>query len=236
VPKAGHLWAAMAKNKSGGIGWWWLSFGVAAMVAVIATSGLPEWSIVVLSIFAGFCFTMSAYKSGWFHAPFVVGVFPRTAVLLCLLWGTVFYVGWRFYPRITIKPEQITFPFKSSTFVFTIKNGTSEDATAVIVKFAYGVPNNDFTFMPSKPESLGDSPVGNVMGITCHTRSGSYASYWAIAHMQPGQTITMQVRSEIPSPVGMSARVYRFSSGQTPYVTTPTAGMVPIEFDEDCVP
>jgi hypothetical protein len=73
------------------------------------------------------------------------------------------------------------------------------------------------------------------MGITCQTRSGSYASYWAIAHMQPGQTITMQIRSEIPSPVGMSACVYRFSSEQTPYATTPTGGMVPIEFDEDCV-
>lgn len=58
-----------------------------------------EAGVVTLVVCGGACLSSAAYLLGWFHAPFRIGVIPRTVGLLLVIWGPMLYLGWRRWPQ-----------------------------------------------------------------------------------------------------------------------------------------
>jgi hypothetical protein len=68
----------------------WLSAGVAALIAVLATPGLGAWAVAVLVIFAGISFTYSATYFGKLRTS------PKLA--LAGIWVVVILLGYKMWP------------------------------------------------------------------------------------------------------------------------------------------
>ena len=97
----------MAKTKSAakakaGWGFFWLSAGLGAVLALLAA---PDWSINTLVLFAGACVSIAAYQFGWLRG------LIRTLLLVGVIWVAVFWLGHRvrqnYSPQLLISTYKI---------------------------------------------------------------------------------------------------------------------------------
>ena len=102
-----------------GWGFFWLTTGVCAVVALIAAPDIPSWSIKALLVLAGVSGTVSAYFFRWFHAKtFAIGTVVRTVLILTVLWGAIGYLGYLVWPRVKLPemPEIVILSYRPDLF------------------------------------------------------------------------------------------------------------------------
>jgi hypothetical protein len=71
----------------------WLSFGVGAVITMIAAPGLPFWSLFILTVFAGVSLSLAAHYFGWVTLHISTDEPKKTYGLLALIWfGVVLFI------------------------------------------------------------------------------------------------------------------------------------------------
>jgi hypothetical protein len=145
-------------------------------------------------------------------------------------------------PTITVSPSEVTFQDQWRTYSFSITNGLDKSAYEVVVKFAYGVPPEEFKMdapsASSKP--LGDGPdghkVGDMTGLSCRTEQGTYATFLTIYRMGPGETREVNFTRLKPGAVRMQTRISFFTESPQDFVNAPGRTAQRAQNDEPCTP
>ena len=90
-------------------------------------------------------------------------------------------------PAVTVSPSEVTFQDQWRAYPFSITNGLDKSAYEVVVKFAYGVPPEEFKMESTDGKPLGRGPgghkVGDIVGMSCRTNQGTYATFLTIYRM-----------------------------------------------------
>lgn len=80
-------------------------FGLTCAVTLIAGSTISKFGIVTIVFLGSSVFTLAAYYSGWFKAPFPIGTIPKTVMILVVIWGVMFFLGWKIWPEVSFEPS-----------------------------------------------------------------------------------------------------------------------------------
>lgn len=152
-------------------------------------------------------------------------------------------LGWWAIPpaqTVTISPAQVTFQNQWEAYSFYIKNGLDQTAYEVVVKLAYGVPSEEFKFAApptsSKPlgNAMGGYRLGDMIGISCRTEKGTYATFLVISRMDPGESRVINFTRLKPGAVGVQTRVSFFTETPRPFINSPTTVAQQDGVDENC--
>jgi hypothetical protein len=105
--------------------------------------------------------TKSPLLGGWFKAPFVIGVVPKTIMLLAIIWGGMSYVGWRAWSAISVEPVD-----RANLHVFGVHFRSAEPSAGILA-----LPPDTFALVQVKiprPEAFID--MGNIgkYKVTCY--------------------------------------------------------------------
>jgi hypothetical protein len=74
---------------------------VSAIIALVAASGIPRWSVVMLVVLGGLCASKAVSDLGWLKAPVPIGTPVRAIVILFLIWGGLSALGYVEWPTVS---------------------------------------------------------------------------------------------------------------------------------------
>jgi hypothetical protein len=143
-------------------------------------------------------------------------------------------------PTVTVSPSEVTFQNQWRTYPFSITNGLDQSAYEVVVKFAYGVPPEEFKMdtPPTSSKPLGDGPgghkVGDMTGMSCRTEQGTYATFLTIYRMSPGETREINFTRIKPGTVRMQTRISFFTEVPQDFVNALGGTAQRAQNDEAC--
>ncbi|MGA7926867.1 MAG: hypothetical protein WCA20_12800, partial [Candidatus Sulfotelmatobacter sp.] len=109
-------------------------------------------------------------------------------------WASMFALGWRAYPRVTIIPDQVRFSSEPlENYIFTITNRTPDDAYATQLQFHLDSPDGKYGEMSpqiptgSRKPIVEGSPFSDIGGVLCHDSEGHPFLMMGIYRLTPGE-------------------------------------------------
>lgn len=91
----------MVKKRQKRLFWLSIELGsaVSAIVALIAGSNIPAWSVLVLVALGGVCLSKAVADLGWLKAPVPVGTPIRAGTTIALIWTAMSVLGYAAWPK-----------------------------------------------------------------------------------------------------------------------------------------
>jgi hypothetical protein len=158
----------------------------------------------------------------------------RSLVLLCGCSGLVYGYAWHFWledARVTIAPNQERFSSEPlENYIFTVTNGTRDDAYAVQLQFRLDSPDGKYgeisTQVPagSRKPIVENSQFSDIGGVLCHDSEGHPFLMMIIYRLTPGEKREVSFTSRgFTDGTTLEAEVSSFTKEPRPRRDDPTS-------------
>jgi len=182
----------------------------------VITAAAPEIYIVLTLGFIGVCFSIAIISS------------RRNIVWAFLLAAVLWFLGWLFWPRVSLATQRLVFSASVSdeNYLVSLKNDKSNDVYAVQLKMliSRSTTFEDYSFtlpINSRRPIIDESPVADVSALECRDANGQEFWLFSIYRMTPQEKREISVTLERPVSASVQLSIPAYKEEPIPRIDNP---------------